>query len=341
MRLCTKTIGYPDYVLQKQFFQNKIPQKREVYPLLFQGRKIRYNEKTDTYREYTEEEKANSLLRSLQRTKQQVYDLVMCNEFNYFCTLTFSNLYINRNFDHEVNHAYEKFINNLRKQFSEMRYISVPERHKSGAIHFHMLIGGMTPSQLGLIDSTKKDKKGRPIYNITKFKYGFTTATEIGNLNATRRYLLKYITKDNSTIPSCKKRFYASKNLKTPLISISYAEHDTKPYSLAPFNYKTDIYALRSNCRAKFHFNIKWNILTINIKYAEMLPSIASKYAQQQSFLSEGTHSSIRKITILRIDWYINTHKNRFFKKPVYYFLFKNYFAYSELRVSRITLTLI
>lgn len=49
-----------------------------------------------------------------------------------------------------------------------------------------------------MVDSGKKDKAGRPIYNIQTYHYGFTTAVPLdaGTSEIVCKYITKYITKD-------------------------------------------------------------------------------------------------------------------------------------------------
>lgn len=81
--------------------------------------------------------------------------------------------------------------------------------------HFHFLFHNY-PEKF-LVDSLKRDKKGRIIYNLTNYKLGFTTATVIDSLEASQHYITKYISKDLVELSKGKKRYWTSKNLKKPV----------------------------------------------------------------------------------------------------------------------------
>ena len=97
-----------------------------------------------------------------------------------------------------------------------MVYLVVPEQHKDGAFHFHGLFSGI--DYLPFTFSGKLDKQGRPIYNIGSYKWGFTTATKVGDSAKASSYLCKYVTKDLCAVTAGKKRYWASKNVKRPEI---------------------------------------------------------------------------------------------------------------------------
>ena len=61
---------------------------------------------------------------------------------------------------------------------------------------------------------TFKDKK--VIYNLGKWKYGFTTAVDVYDTHGVSKYLAKYITKELCDLTSGKHRFFVSKNLQQP-----------------------------------------------------------------------------------------------------------------------------
>lgn len=153
---------------------------------------------------------------SLSRTKTLVRDLVLCNDFELFCTFTFDPKKVDsfrlpacwRVMSTWLHHQRD----NSREKGKEFKYLIIPEQHKSGRWHFHALISGYT--------STLKPSKCvtmslRPIFNITSFRSGFTTAVPIDSKEEVSSYVTKYITKD--FIKSFnQRRFFCSRNLKRP-----------------------------------------------------------------------------------------------------------------------------
>jgi hypothetical protein len=153
------------------------------------------------------------LSRSLRRTKTHITDLILCNDFTHFGTFTFNKRKIDRYNDEEVRKKLAKWLNNQQRITNGFEYLLIPERHKDGALHYHALLKGYPTDKF--TESGRKDKSGRKIYNLPAFSLGFTNFTSIGHLGKTATYVQKYVTKANTTDTN-KKRYWASKNLKTP-----------------------------------------------------------------------------------------------------------------------------
>lgn len=187
----------------------------------------------ETMQEY--EEKKNQLdrkyapklenaVRSMNRSKNNLMDILQCNDFNFFVTLTFDKNKIDRLDDNKTRKAFTQWVANIQRDLPNLIYVAVPEYHKKGGLHFHLLIGGATAEDLGLVNSGKVVKsgrcKGQIIYNVSKWnRKGFSTATEILDNNAVKFYLSKYLTK-SKVDPRFfgKKRFYVSRNIKRPQV---------------------------------------------------------------------------------------------------------------------------
>ena len=103
-----------------------------------------------------------------------------------------------------------------------MKYLIVPELHKDGAYHFHGLLSCCPELQMQF--SGHFTKEGEPIYNITDYGFGWTTATEVQNNQAVAKYVTKYITKELCTSTSGKKRFWCSRNVQKPIEQLYFLE---------------------------------------------------------------------------------------------------------------------
>jgi len=169
----------------------------------------------------------DKLAQSLSRTRSTVFEIMLCNPWEYFATFT-------------LNPQYERDnINVFRKQFTawvknynarnnlSIKYIFIPEKHKDGINwHGHGAIMGLPVEHLTAFKQTdkipKKMKKliskGRELYNWRAYsdKFGFVSLERIASHEATAIYITKYITKDvtKTGIEINKRMFYASKNLK-------------------------------------------------------------------------------------------------------------------------------
>lgn len=147
---------------------------------------------------------------SLSRTKQKIYYLTRSNSFRWFVTLTFNPEKVDSfNYDECVSHLSD-WLSNAKKKCPGMKYIVVPEMHKSGRWHFHGLFGDC--DGLGFVDSGHSSK-GHIIYNIGSYKLGWTTATEITDVKRCARYICKYITKTLCAMSFGRRRYWASRNL--------------------------------------------------------------------------------------------------------------------------------
>ncbi len=267
--LLKKDIIFRNNTLSSLYFlSNKQVQKKSC-PYDIDGIRYKLNLETGEISNYTKREVLNSMACSVRRTKILLNMLLEMNDFDWFCTLTFDKEKIDRYNDAEVFNAYVKYINNIKKQFPTLRYITVPERHEDLCIHFHVLIGGVSPIVLGFVnsgkvccswamkngkyidicskeffDKTKSEHEltctdGLPIYNISSFPYGMTTASKIASRERCNTYVKKYIEKALGSTEIFRKRFYYSKNLNVPEIVKQLVGADfIEPKKLSSLNLK-------------------------------------------------------------------------------------------------------
>lgn len=151
------------------------------------------------------------------RAVQKVYDYAHCNAFDYFLTLTFDGMQVDR-YDYDAcSEALKRYTDILRHNGNS--WLVVPEQHKDGAFHFHALVAGPLALCEAVNPRTGRkllDDHGRPIYNVRNFKFGFTTATAISDPARAATYLAKYLTKAIA-VPKGRKRYWASRDLQTPV----------------------------------------------------------------------------------------------------------------------------
>ena len=163
---------------------------------------------------------------AFKRSKNMIYKLACNNKpWDYFVTFTFNSEKIDRYNFSEVSKKLSKWIDNIKQKYNckDMGYIIVPEKHKDGAWHFHGLFKNC--DNLNFIDSGIKDNQGRTIYNISNYKFGFTTATKLSDIDKAVSYILKYISKDlfGDNLKG-KKRYWRSKNLEMPAVETAIFE---------------------------------------------------------------------------------------------------------------------
>lgn len=238
---------YRDKTLTSLYFKsNKEQVEKKSQPYDIDGIRYKLDLETGEILTYKKSEVQNSMACSLRRTKILMNMLLEMNDFDWFATLTFDKEKIDRTNDELVYHAYKKYIDNTKQRFPSFRYLTVLERHEDGCIHFHLLIGGLTTKQLGLVNSGKvccswayyknkiasreffertknehelQDTDGLSVYNVTSFPYGLTTVTRIASRERCNSYVKKYINKDiGKSTEIFKKRFFYSKNLNRPAV---------------------------------------------------------------------------------------------------------------------------
>ena len=172
------------------------------------------------------------LLNNITRAKNTIFELSMCNEWDYFVTLTLSpeklqKLGLDR---FNLSEFYKYFVNWLhhqkRNSGSKISYLLVPEQHKNGAWHFHGFMSGLDPDQLRLFSKSdhlpfyilNKIDNNELIYEWLPFsqKFGFCDFEYIKNQEKCSSYVTKYISKElyksiNNLGFHC---YYCSKGLK-------------------------------------------------------------------------------------------------------------------------------
>lgn len=148
---------------------------------------------------------------STNRTKQKIYEITRANTWEWFITLTFDRSKIDSsNYDLLLEKVRKWFNNVKERKAPDLKYIIIPELHKDGVhYHFHGLLAnctGLTFENSGVVQN------GKEVYNITDFKFGFTTATKVEDTKKVASYISKYITKDLEIHIKGKRRYLASKN---------------------------------------------------------------------------------------------------------------------------------
>lgn len=161
----------------------------------------------------------HSLDVSMNRTKNKVMEYSRANAWEWFVTLTFNPDKVD---SYDYNLCYKKvskwFDNLKQRKCPDIKYLCVPEKHPtSGRWHFHALVSNIDIDKLKFTDSTKRTPSGDIIYNISGFKWGFTTATAVKDTKRVSTYISKYITKSLSGAVSSRHRYIASSNLDTAI----------------------------------------------------------------------------------------------------------------------------
>lgn len=173
------------------------------------------------------------LERARRRARAKVRRLALANEFRWFVTLTLDPSKVDSMDVAAVTRKLNQWCSNQVKR-KDLRYILVPEFHKSGRVHYH----GFFSDSLEAVDSgtitgvpgAKGPRKprskaqraewleagGKVVYNLPGWAYGFTTAIELyGEYERAVAYVCKYIGKDSEKIGG--RWYYSGGNLQTPV----------------------------------------------------------------------------------------------------------------------------
>lgn len=224
------------------------------------------------------EDRSQSELDSIRRTKTVISDLMLCNHFDMFATFTFNGdeknrlrygyAVTDRSDTTQVKAKMSKWLKNQRELHGKFEYLIVPEFHKKqNALHFHALMKGYK----GNLSSTKIRQGGRTVYNLKGYRLGHSTVVKIGDSEEDYRkvasYIKKYITKDMPLFDN-KKRYWCSKELTRPEkisnveitpFDFSLFEHTYSKNTINIYTSKTrivvaeearapELFAIRQNC---------------------------------------------------------------------------------------------
>lgn len=179
-------------------------------------------------RPYTEKNTVNSekLDSNICRARAQVREYGLCNDWEYFVTLTLRPDGRDRYDLKAYRRQLSQWLRDMRKQTgADLHFLLVPEKHQSGAWHMHGLFASLPSDSLVLFDSRQHlphhilDKLGRgqTVYNWPAYaeKFGFCEVEPLRNRDKAVSYITKYITKDLACSVSQMGAhlFYASKGL--------------------------------------------------------------------------------------------------------------------------------
>lgn len=171
---------------------------------------------SETRERKSSDPKGEDLERSMRRARGKLRRLALANDFRWFVTLTLNPELVDSYDGAAVIKKLNAWCSNM-VQRRGLRYILVPERHKSGRIHFH----GFFNDCVEAVDSGHTDKQGHPIFNLPQWSLGFTTAIELyDDYVKAVGYVCKYVGKQGEKPAG--RWYYSGGDLREPVIT--YAE---------------------------------------------------------------------------------------------------------------------
>ena len=155
------------------------------------------------------------LANHIARARTRVFEYAICNNFEYFITLTINDEKLDR---YDLKGYIKKlgqFIRNYRRDFGcDIQYLLIPEKHKDGAWHVHGLIKGIPEDHLHI------NEHGYLDWHAYKERIGWCSIDKVRNQEAVSKYITKYIRKsfdtDRGVSEKESKLYYSSRGLKRP-----------------------------------------------------------------------------------------------------------------------------
>jgi hypothetical protein len=155
----------------------------------------------------------NKCEQAVSRSKKVVKEYALCNDFDWFVTLTIDK----EKYDRYNLKGYYKDLGELLHNYNgncteaeKVRYILIPELHQDGAWHMHGLVKGIKQKDLYI------NEHGYWSWRQYDRKFGFMSMGKIKDKLAVGNYITKYISKDmgNTVNELNAKMYYCSKGLK-------------------------------------------------------------------------------------------------------------------------------
>ena len=152
-------------------------------------------------------ENAGKLEASLSRTKAAIFELALCNDWEWFVTLTLNPEYHDRKDLNNYKKKLSTWIKNYnRAHKTNIKYLLIPENHQDGSWHMHGLMMGLPEEQLHEFTEQEKIpikilieiKRGYKVYNWPAYQktFGYISISKTRHIESVSKYITKYITKD-------------------------------------------------------------------------------------------------------------------------------------------------
>lgn len=175
------------------------------------------------------ERREEKRLSNIRRAKNEIESIALCNEWDWFVTLTIDKSHRDRGNLEEIHRTLSAWLRKQRSRVGELEFLLVPELHKDGkGWHLHGLIKGLPREALTQYKPAKglpkyiRDaaKEGRELYHWEAYDnaYGYNVFEPLRSSIAAGRYMVKYAGKglEETQVEVGKHLYWCSRGLKRP-----------------------------------------------------------------------------------------------------------------------------
>lgn len=146
---------------------------------------------------------------NISRARSTIYELALCNQWDFFCTFTLNPKKYDRYDLQKYRSDLSRWIRNQRRSTGDdIAFLLVPEMHKDGAWHLHGFVRGLS---LENVEPFRLDQKlpnyirdklseGSEVFNWPAYseKFGFCDLERVRSHERAAKYVTKYISKELS-----------------------------------------------------------------------------------------------------------------------------------------------
>lgn len=147
------------------------------------------------------------MLNNISRAKGIIQEYALCNDWEYFITLTIDKEKMDRYNLREYIIKLGKFLNNKRYR-KMIKFLLIPEKHKDGAWHMHGLIKGIPKGEL------KRNRNNYLDWQQYSIIFGYCSLSPIRDELKVANYILKYVGKGMHERVKGEHLYYCSSKLK-------------------------------------------------------------------------------------------------------------------------------
>lgn len=204
-----------------EVFEKIQPLYTVYYYTDFLYRVVKFKRRGDglVLREPSEEQPQERFMQSYCRSRSMVLQYALCNQWDYFITITVDPSRFNRYELGPIWRYMSQWFRDYRKISSGFRYLLVPELHKDGAWHFHGFVAGVRPCDLSQfvpgLHPQKLIDAGYLNFGLLSSAVGYVSMGELRDSVAAAFYVTKYITKEHANDDFYEHLYYCSQGLCT------------------------------------------------------------------------------------------------------------------------------